>query len=195
MEKKKLKNFKKEKLFLSKYLNRISKLISQSQNQITKILEVYKILIKLNPKNKIHIFGNGGSASIASHFSMDLTNNTDLKCYNYNDPSMITCFANDFGFENWIKRAIQKYGEKKNILILISSSGKSKNMLNAVKSAKKKKFSKVITLTGFNENNPLRKIGDINIFVNSKDYNHVENLHQIMLLTLVDMIKNFKTRL
>ena len=195
MEKKKLKNFKKEKLFLSKYLNRISKLISQSQNQITKILEVYKILIKLNPKNKIHIFGNGGSASIASHFSMDLTNNTDLKCYNYNDPSMITCFANDFGFENWIKRAIQKYGVKNNILILISSSGKSKNMLNAVKSAKKKKFSKVITLTGFNENNPLRKIGDINIFVNSKDYNHVENLHQIMLLTLVDMIKNFKTRL
>ena len=195
MEKKKLKNFKKEKLFLSKYLNRISKLISQSQNQITKILEVYKILIKLNPKNKIHIFGNGGSASIASHFSMDLTNNTDLKCYNYNDPSMITCFANDFGFENWIKRAIKKYGDKKNILILISSSGKSKNMLNAVKSAKKKKFSKVITLTGFNENNPLRKIGDINIFVNSKDYNHVENLHQIMLLTLVDMIKNFKTRL
>ena len=194
MVKKKLKNFKKEKLFLSNYLNRISKLISQSQNQITKISEVYKILIKLNPKNKIHIFGNGGSASIASHFSMDLTNNTDLKCYNYNDPSIITCFANDFGFENWIKRAIQKYGKKKDILILISSSGKSKNMLKAVKSAKEKNFSKVITFTGFDKSNPLRKMGDINIYINSKDYNHVENLHQIMLLTLVDMIKNFKIR-
>lgn len=189
-----MKNFKKEKLFLSKYLNRISKLISQSQNQITKILEVYKILIKLNPKNKIHIFGNGGSASIASHFSMDLTNNTNLKCYNYNDPSMITCFANDFGFENWIVKAVRKYGEKKDILILISSSGKSKNMLKAVKSAKEKKFSKVITFTGFDKSNPLRKKGDLNIYIDSKDYNHVENLHQIMLLTLVDMIKNFKIR-
>ena len=142
-----MKNFKKEKLFLSKYLNRISKLISQSQNQITKILEVYKILIKLNPKNKIHIFGNGGSASIASHFSMDLTNNTNLKCYNYNDPSMITCFANDFGFENWIVKAVRKYGEKKDILILISSS-KSKNMLKAVKSTKEKNFLKLLHLPG-----------------------------------------------
>ena len=90
---------------------------------------------------------------------MDLTNNTNLKCYNYNDPSMITCFANDFGFENWIVKAVRKYGEKKDILILISSSGKSKNMLKAVKSAKEKKFSKVITFTGFDKSNPLRKKG------------------------------------
>ncbi len=194
MIKKKLKNFKKEELFLNNNLNRISKLINQSQNQIVKILKIYKILINLKPKNRIHIFGNGGSASIASHFSMDLTNNTNLKCYNYNDPSMITCFANDFGFENWIVKAVRKYGEKKDILILISSSGKSKNMLKAVKSAKEKKFSKVITFTGFDKSNPLRKKGDLNIYIDSKDYNHVENLHQIMLLTLVDMIKNFKIR-
>ena len=107
---------------------------------------------------------------------------------------MITCFANDFGFENWIVKAVRKYGEKKDILILISSSGKSKNMLKAVKSAKEKKFSKVITFTGFDKSNPLRKKGDLNIYIDSKDYNHVENLHQIMLLTLVDMIKNFKIR-
>ena len=81
---------------------------------------------------------------------MDLTNNSKIKCLSYNDPSIITCYANDFKFENWISKAIQKYGNKNDLLILISSSGKSKNMLNAVKAAKNKKFYKIITFTGFN---------------------------------------------
>lgn len=192
--KKKSKNFKKEELFLNNNLNRISKLINQSLNQIIRILEIYKILINLSPKNRIHIFGNGGSASIASHFSMDLTNNTNLKCYNYNDPSIITCFSNDFKYENWIKRAIEKFGEKNDILILISSSGKSKNMINAIKAAKQKNFFKIVTLTGFDKKNPLKKLGDINLHINSKNYNHIESTHQVMLLSIVDMIKRFSKK-
>jgi len=146
----------------------------------------------LKSGGKILLFGNGGSASIASHFSMDLTNNSNIKCYSYNDPALITCYANDFKYENWISRVIQKYGNKDDLLILISSSGKSKNMLNAVTAAKKMKFSKVVTFTGFDINNSLKKRGDINIWIDSKMYNVIENSHQFYLLLLVDMIKKFK---
>ena len=67
-------------------------------------------------------------------------------------------------------------------------------MINSVKEAKKKKFKSIITLTGFNKNNSLRKKGDINLWVNSDVYNIVENIHQFYLLLLVDMIKIFKNR-
>ena len=77
---------------------------------------------------------------------------------------------------------------KKDILILISSSGKSKNMINACKAAKKKNF-KIITLTGNKKNNPLSKLGNINLWVDSNVYNHVENIHQIWLLSICDLIK------
>ena len=123
---------------------------------------------------------------------MDLTNNSKIKCYSYNDPALITCYANDYNYENWVSKAIDKYGKKNDLLILISSSGESKNMLNAIKAARKKKFSNIITFTGFNTKNSLKKLGDINIWINSNVYNIIENSHQFYLLLLVDMIKKFK---
>ena len=77
----------------------------------------------------------------------------------------------------------------RDILILISSSGKSKNMLNACKVARRKKIQKIITLTGNKKNNPLSKLGDINLWVDSNIYNHIENTHQIWLLAVCDLIK------
>ena len=73
-------------------------------------------------------------------------------------------------------------------LILISSSGKSPNMINACKAARNKKISKIITFTGHNKDNQLSKLGDINLWIDSKAYNFVENTHQIWLLTIVDLI-------
>ena len=84
--------------------------------------------------------------------------------------------------------AIKYYGNKGDVLIVISSSGKSKNMINACIAARKKKFSKIITLTGHLVNNPVKKLGDINLWVNSKAYNYIENIHQFWLLSLVDLI-------
>ena len=74
---------------------------------------------------------------------MDLTNNTNIKCFNYNDSSIITCFSNDYKFENWIKKVIEKYGNKDDIAIFISSSGMSKNMINGVKASRKKDLKKL----------------------------------------------------
>ena len=138
--------------------------------------------------NKVMIFGNGGSAAIASHVSVDLTKNAKIRCTNYNEADLITCFANDYGYERWIEKAVDFYADQNDVLILISSSGKSKNMINACKSAKNKKISKIITLTGHNKDNPLSKLGDINFWINSKAYNFVENTHQVWLLTICDLI-------
>ena len=83
--------------------------------------------------------------------------------------------------------------EKKNdILFLISSSGESQNIINAIKTAKKLKFKKIIGFSGFHKNNRLSKQADISFWLNLKNYNMIENIHQIYLLLLVDLFKDFK---
>jgi len=176
--------------FLEEYFDDFKKIINFNSNEIKKkLINLKKIFIttKKNRK-KILIFGNGGSAAIASHFSVDLTKNAKIRCTNYNEPDLITCFSNDFGYERWVEMAIKYYGNKGDVLIVISSSGKSKNMINACIAARKKKFSKIITLTGHLVNNPVKKLGDINLWVNSKAYNYIENIHQFWLLSLVDLV-------
>ena len=178
-----------DKDFINKYLEDFSQLSKPNSEIINKIIEVKKILVKANNgNNKIMIFGNGGSAAIASHVSVDLTKNAKIKCTNYNEADLITCFSNYYGYEKWIEKTIDFYANKKDILILISSSGKSQNMINACKAARNKKISKIITFTGHNKNNPLSRLGDVNFWIDSKAYNFVENIHQVWLLTIVDLI-------
>ena len=119
---------------------------------------------------------------------ISLTKNAGIRSMNYNEADLITCFSNDYGYERWIEKAIEFYGESKDILILVSSSGKSLNMINACKAAKKKNILKIITLTGHEKNNPLSKLGDINLWIESKAYNFIENTHQLWLLTVCDLI-------
>ena len=178
-----------DKDFVSNYLDDFSSLLKSNENLVNKLIEVKEILIDVKKnKSKVMIFGNGGSAAIASHVSVDLTKNAGIRCSNYNEADLITCFSNDYGYERWIEKAIDFYSDEKDVLILISSSGKSQNMINACKAAKNKNMSKIITLTGHNKDNPLSKLGDINLWIDSKAYNFVENTHQIWLLTIVDLI-------
>lgn len=176
--------------FIEKYINNFNNLSKPNDKNLNNLINIINYLETLKPKKQIiHVFGNGGSASIASHFSLDLTMNTKLRAKNYNEASIITCLANDFGYQNFISKSLQLYASKGDILFLISSSGKSKNMIKGVKEARKLKFSKIITLTGFDEKNPLRKEGDYNLWVNSKSYNVVENIHQLWSLLIVDYFK------
>ena len=177
--------------FISNYITNFCTKIKKAENQKNKIISISNLLISLNEKKTVHIFGNGGSASIVSHFSMDLTNNSNIRCLNYNDPTLITCYSNDFKFENWISRAVHKYGQQDDILILVSSSGESKNMKNAIKAARVKKFNRIISFTGFRKDNFLNKNSDINFWINSKNYNLIENSHQFYLLMIVDLIKYY----
>ena len=166
------------------------KMLIETNEKLIDMLFDFKasILNVINKNRKVIIVGNGGSAAIASHVSTDLTKNAGIKCVNFNEASLITCFSNDFGYERWVGKAIEFFGEKGDLLIAISSSGNSDNIINGVLAAKKIQFSKIVTFTGMKKNNKLYQLGDINFWANSKAYNHIENLHQFWLLTIVDMI-------
>ena len=175
--------------FLKSYLKDLSNLLKPNDDSIKSLMCICDLLLEVKSHNKkILIFGNGGSAAIASHFSVDLTNNAGLWYLNFNEAGIITCFANDYGFDRWVEKAIDFYGDDGDLLILISSSGQSENMLNGVKAARNANFKSVVTLSGFTKGNPLSQLGDINLWLDSRAYNFVESVHQIWLLTIVDLI-------
>ena len=174
--------------FLKKYFASLKELLN-NENYLEDLVQVKEVLKKTHSQGKkTMIFGNGGSAAIASHFSVDLTKNARVRCTNYNESDLLTCFSNDYGYERWVEKAIEFYGDQGDSLILISAGGNSPNMTNGAKLARQKKIKTIITFTGNDKNNKLTKLGDINFWVDSKAYNHIENVHQILLLSLVDLI-------
>jgi D-sedoheptulose 7-phosphate isomerase len=184
---------KKKNFNFNEYFFLIKEKISSNKFLEENLQTLKKNILNCKKKGKkVIIFGNGGSAAIASHFALDLTNVTKIRCVNFSDPSLITCFSNDYGFDNWIYKTLDLYADKGDLLILISSSGMSKNMINAVKKSKIK-FSSIVTFTGFDIKNNLNKISDLSFYVNSNIYNIVENIHQIWLLSIVDsLVKKIK---
>jgi D-sedoheptulose 7-phosphate isomerase len=136
---------------------------------------------------KVIIAGNGGSAAMASHVAVDFTKNAGIRCVNFNEADLLTCFANDYGYENWVTQALKFYADAGDLVILISSSGSSRNMLNGAATAKEMGLT-LITLSGFRPDNPLRQTGDINFYADSKGYNIVEMAHHIWLVAMVDRI-------
>jgi len=177
------------KSFLKKYFNQFKALIEPTDVLLENLSFFAQSLKKMHSHgNKAIIVGNGGSAAIASHFSVDLTKNARIRCVNFNEADLITCFANDYGFDNWMKEAVNFYGDEGDVLIAISSSGKSKDIINGCISARENNFSKIVTFSGFDENNPLNNYSDLNFWIDSKAYNFVENIHQFWLLAVVDLI-------
>ena len=180
-----------DKLFFDKYYKKINnKLMDVSSSALIEAALLIENLEKTS--GKVILVGNGGSASIASHVSIDFTKAANIRSINFNEASLLTCFANDYGYENWASNALNFYADSNDVVILISSSGQSKNIINAAKKAKKIGLS-VITFSGFLESNPLREMGDINLWVNSSEYNIVESVHQVWLLSIVEyLISNKK---
>ena len=173
-------------IYIFKYLNKLSNLIVNFSHE--DFLEIVKILKEIKrKKKKVILVGNGGSAAMASHVSVDLTKICKIRAINFNEADLLTCFANDYGYENWVQKALSFYADKGDLLICISSSGQSKNIINGAKFAKKI-GCKVVTLTGFGKKNKVRKIGHVNLWINSKNYNLVEMTHHIWLLSIVDFI-------
>lgn len=173
--------------FIKDYLERYRRTLFE-MDVARQIVQMKELLLAVKEKNnKTIIAGNGGSAAMASHVAVDFTKQAGIRTVNFNEADLITCFANDFGYENWVAKAIEFYGDKDDITILISSSGQSQNMVNASTAAKEMGM-KVITFTGFDPGNPLKQSGDLNFWVDSRAYNVVENSHQIWLLMVCDLI-------
>tara|TARA_B100000780_G_C21096521_1_gene442280 strand:+ start:1272 stop:1820 length:549 start_codon:yes stop_codon:yes gene_type:complete len=173
------------KNFYKNFFEEINNLLNQSD--ISSLDKIAKTLSSLKRKNKVIIFGNGGSAAISSHVSVDLTKNAKVRSINFNEADLLTCFANDYGYEKVFSKSLEFYADRGDVVIIVSSSGRSKNLLEAAKICKKKKIL-LYTFTGFSKSNPLKKMGNINLWVNSKAYNIIENIHQIWLLSIVDKI-------
>lgn len=136
---------------------------------------------------KLLFIGNGASASISSHMATDFWKNAGIRAIAFNDSSLLTCVSNDYGYRYVFEKPIEAFANVGDILFAISSSGQSENILRGVVAAKEKGL-KIITLSGFNENNPLRKLGDINFYVPVAEYGYVETIHTSICHCLVDMI-------
>ncbi len=152
------------------------------------LLDVKALWENANKAGRKVIFcGNGGSAAMASHCSVDLTKNAGVRAINFNEADLITCFANDYGYEQWTQKALEFYADDGDIVVLISSSGNSQNIVNAANYAKKRGLD-LVTLSGFDKENKLNQIDAVNLWVNSKAYNIIEMTHHIWLLAIVDLI-------
>ena len=145
--------------------------------------EFEKFQEAFNNHERVIILGNGGSSSVASHISQDYMKFQDKKVSILSDPSMLTMLTNDFGYENAYQKFLEYYVEDETLVILMSSGGESKNILNCLSWCEENDVNYGV-LTGFESNNRIRTMA-INALWNyhiaSKSYGVVECVHQIFL--------------
>jgi D-sedoheptulose 7-phosphate isomerase len=144
-------------------------------------------------EHKVMFIGNGGSAAVASHQALDYWKNGGIRALAFNDSSLLTCVANDYGYPHVFEKPIEMFADAGDLLIAISSSGRSENILAACRAALAKGCS-VMTMSGFKPDNPLRAMGAINFYVASSSYGHVEIAHLALCHCLVDTIIARRTR-
>ena len=136
--------------------------------------------------NKLMFIGNGGSSTIASHMAEDYTKAGGIRTLAFNDPAFLTCLANDLGFDEVFASQIEMFAQPGDMLVAISSSGNSQNILNGALAAKNRGCW-VMTLSGFTPQNLLRNLGDINIYVPSSEYGFVEITHLAVCHAMLDV--------
>lgn len=173
-------------LFNQFKLQTIKNIQNVKDTEIQKLFNTLDIIKKKN--KKVLIFGNGAGQSIADHFSVDITKNAKIKSLTFSGDNHLTCYANDYGYEKSIVKTIENYADKQDLVILISASGNSENMVKAAKFCNKKKIN-FFSITGFEKKSKLKKISKNNIFVNSKCFNIIEIVHLYILIQIVDLIK------
>lgn len=143
---------------------------------------------KIKENNNTTFFiGNGGSAAIAEHMTADFMKNGGMKTYSLYDSAVNTCISNDYGYEDIFARPLDFLIREKDLLVAISSSGNSPDIVKAIAVAQKRK-AYVLTLTGFSENNKCKSLGDYNVHVPSKEYGVIESIHNLLLQEVVDKI-------
>lgn len=141
---------------------------------------------------KIILIGNGGSASIASHIAIDLWKNAGIRAIAFNDAPLLTCISNDFGYPYVFEKPIQMFADRADVLIAISSSGRSENILKGVDVARGRGLQ-ILTMSGFRPENPLRKLGDLNFYVPNESYGYVEIVHLSLCHCICDIIAQSRT--
>lgn len=168
--------------------------LDMKNNIITKDYEILmttliNIFQESRIKNKqVFFIGNGGSAGIAEHMTTDFMKNAEIHARSMFSTTVLTCFGNDYGYEKIFSNQLDLLAQKEDILVAISSSGNSSNIINAIKTMKNKKGI-ILTFTGFKNDNKVKALGDYNIYVPIEEYGIVETIHQAILQHAIDELK------
>lgn len=160
-----------------------------------KIVDAGKIMVSsLQSNGKIISCGNGGSMCDAMHFAEELTgryrnDRPSIAAIAISDPSHISCVANDYGFEYIFSRYIESIGKKEDVLLAISTSGNSKNIVNAIRAAREKEML-VIGLTG-KTGGDMATLCDVEIRAPHSEYaDRAQEIHIKVIHALIDHIEN-----
>jgi len=173
---------------LKKYIDDIYAIQNSFINDSQSLDLIINAVLKLKDGNgKLVIIGNGGSSATASHMAIDFSKLAGIPTLCFSDASLLTALGNDCDFENVFKEAIQMHIQKTDILIAISASGESENILRGVDAAKSIDCL-VITLSGFQRNNQLSQKGNYNLWIDSTSYGYVEMTHHIILHYICDTL-------
>ena len=145
--------------------------------------------VGLDRNASIFLIGNGASASMASHFSADITKNCGIRASVFTDCSLITALGNDEGFENAFAVAIGRYGREGDLMVAISSSGNSPNVLRACDECRRIGVS-IVTLSGKQPDNNLRRRGDLNFYIPGRNYSLAESAHGVIMHHWIDRLES-----
>lgn len=138
-------------------------------------------------RSRFFFVGNGGSAAIASHMAADWLKTAGVAAMNFNDPAQVTCIANDIGYDQVFAKPLLLHGKPGDVLFAISSSGRSRSITAAAEAAVMLRM-RTVTLSGFDPDNPLRKLGDVNFHVPSDRYGIVEVAHHAICHSILDAV-------
>jgi D-sedoheptulose 7-phosphate isomerase len=176
----------KKRSFIGDYFEHFSRVAFDASIE-PMLLKAARMLKEVKRRgHKVIFAGNGASATIASHCALDYTKQAGIRSMCFNDAALLTAYGNDYGYEWWVARALEHYADPGDLVILISSSGRSKNILHGAEYARKQGL-KLVTLSGFDARNPLRTKGNLNLWADSRSYNTVETAHMLWLVALCDL--------
>ena len=128
----------------------------------------------------VYFVGNGASAAMASHFAADACKNGGLKAMAFNDGALLTCIGNDFAFDQVFALPLTRFGHEGDMLVSISSSGASANILRALERAREMQL-RIVTLSGKAADNASRTFGDLNFYLPAARYGLIESGHHVVL--------------
>lgn len=178
-------------------VGRINKLLNQMKatdrngnpldSNIAFAMLLDQTLVLRQQRNTIYCIGNGASASMASHFSADMAKNGKVHTEVFSDLALITAISNDISYSEVFAEPLRRRGCKGDMLLAISSSGKSSNILRCVETARELEMS-IITLSAMDADNPLSRCGEINFYFPASAYGEAESLHAIVLHYWTDLV-------
>ena len=152
------------------------------------LFDALNMVIKVIHKNKnrVFFFGNGASSAFANHMALDFSKNGKILSRSLSDSSMLTALSNDYSYDEAMLEFLKiENPTKKDLIITISSSGNSNNVINVLEYCKSKSL-KTLALSGLSSKNKSIRLSDFSIYSPMKTYGMVECIHQIFLHLILD---------